>query len=407
MAQYTPSFVDTSGMTQGLIQGMQQAAKIKQQQDQLVQSQLDDFEKNFNTEKLRDQDLPVFTSAFKNYKEAALRYSRLNRGGAKPEEIAAASAIKDRALNEMNSIYSKSASANQLLKERADYRRLMAQKGYTTTDDVNNEIMQLSTSPVTNLDLSKFTSPYDKPIYANDKDYQFLYGSLKTAKSIQDNVEDPTKSQEIDIKGYGKVKIPYMVSKTGSDINDVIALTSNALKARPALNNTAIKEYTDFVQKLAIPDTETDPTLASERELAKKKYNQIMQITGGKYSLSPELLLASSTPAFTQSIKDIGLDKKVNDAIQAELKRRMSGQRLAMAQKALGLQFDRFGYLQDKEMRNMYFKPGSENIPSVAASAKNNNVDIEAVRKAQIKFAKDKRKKGGSVSALLSEIKPQ
>lgn len=406
MAQYTPSFVDTSGFANPYAQGIINEAKIKQQQDQLVQSQLDDFEKNFNTEKLRDQDLPVFTSAFKNYKEAALRYSRLNRGGAKPEEIAAASALKDRALNDMNSIYSKSASANQLLKERADYRRLMAQKGYTTTDDVNNEIMQLSTSPVTDLDLKNFTSPYDKPIYANDKDYQFLYGSLKTARTIQDNIEDPTKSQEIDIKGYGKVKIPYMVSKTGSDINDVIALTSNALKARPALNNTAIKEYTDFVQKLAIPDTETDPTLASERELAKKKYNQIMQITGGKYSLSPELLLASSTPAFTQSIKDIGLDKKVNDAIQAELKRRMSGQRLSMAQKALGLQFEKFGYLQDKDMRNLYFKTGSENIPAVIKSANKAGVNIEEIRKDQKEAKGNSKKKGGNAAALLGGVNP-
>lgn len=406
MAQYTPSFVNLSGASQTLGNAFVQAAQMKYKQDQIVQSQLDDFEKNYNTEKLRDQDLPVFTSAFNNYKEAALRYSRLNRGGAKPEEIAAASSLKDRALNEMNSIYSKSASANQLLKERADYRRLMAQKGYTTTDDVNNEIMQLSTSPVTDLDLKKFTSPYDKPIYANDKDYQFLYGSLKTARTIQDNVEDATKSQEIDIKGYGKVKIPYMVSTTGSDINDVIALTANALKARPALNNTAIKEYTDFVQKLAIPETETDPVLASEREIAKKKYNDIMQITGGKYSLSPELLLASNTPAFTQSRKDIGLDKKVNDAIQAELKRRMSGQRLSMAQKALGLQFEKFGYLQDKDMRNLYFKPGSENIPSVAASAAKSGVDIKKIREGQQEAKGSSKKKGNRASNLFKDIPP-
>ena len=400
--------VDLTGLGQGIAQGLQQAAMFRYRQDQIVQSQLEDFEKNYNTEKLRDQDLPVFTSAFQKYKEAALRYSRLNRGGAKPEEIAAASAIKDRTLNEINDIYSKSASANQLLKERNDYRKLMIQRGYTATDDVNNEIMQLSTAPVTELDLKAFTSPYDKPIYANDRDFQYLYGSLKLAKSNPVDVEDKSRTKKIKIEGYGEIEVPYMVTVSGSNTGDVLALTETAFKARPALGNTAVKEYNEFIEKLAIPETETDPVLASERELAKKKYQEIMDKTGGQYALTPALLLASNTPAFSKVTKDKGLDKKQFDMIQAELKRRLSGQRLAMAKKSLGLAFDKFGYLQDKDMRNLFFKPGSENIPTVAEAATKAGVNLGEVRKAQVEDVRAKRKKGpNSVSALLSGIKPQ
>jgi hypothetical protein len=399
--------VDFSAAGQAIAQGIQQAAMFRYRQDQIVQSQLEDFEKNYNTEKLRDQDLPVFTSAFQKYKEAALRYSRLNRGGAKPEEIAAASAIKDRTLNEINDIYSKSASANQLLKERSDYRKLMIQKGYTTTDDVNNEIMQLSTAPVTELDLKAFTSPYDKPIYANADDYKYLNASLATIKPNPIDVEDKSKTKKIKIEGYGDVEIPYMTTVSGRNIKDVIALTESAMKGKTALGNTAVKEYNDFIQKLSIPDTETDPILASERELAKNKYQDIINKTGGEYALTPALLLASNTAALTRNTKDKGLDKKYFDMIQAELKRRLSGQRLAMAQKSLGLQFDKFGYLQDKDMRGLFFKAGSENIPTVAEAATKAGVNLGEVRKSQIQDARARRKKGpDSVSPLLREIKP-
>lgn len=397
--------VDFSAAGQAIAQGIQQAAEFRYKQDLLAQKQLDDFEKNFDTDKLRVQDLGVFTSAFKDYKEAALRYSRLNRGGAKPEEVAAASAIKDRTLNEIKDIYSKSTSANQLLKERSDYRKLMIQKGYTTTDDVNKEIDALSSLSVKDLDLKAFTSPYDKPIYANADDYKYLYGSLKLAKPNPVDVEDKSRTKKIKIEGYGEIEVPYMVSVSGSNVGDVLALTESALKYRPALGNSAVKEYNEFIQKLAIPETETDPVLASERELAKKKYQEIMDKTGGQYTLTPALLLASNTPALSKVTKDKGLDKKQFDMIQAELKRRLSGRRLALAQKSLGLQFDRFGYLQDKNMRDLFFKPGSENIPGVAEAAKKAGVDLKAVRESQ-KEAKGNLRKN-KVNPLLKNIPVQ
>jgi hypothetical protein len=408
MVRYTPSFVNLSGASEAIGNALQQAAQMKFQQDQIAQKQLDDFEKNFDRDKLRAQDLGVFTSAFQNYKEAALRYSRLNRGGAKPEEIATANAIKDRTLNEIKDIYSKSASANQLLKERSDYRKLMIQRGYTTTDDVNNEIMQLSTAPVTELDLKAFTSPYDKPIYANDRDFQYLYGSLKLVQPNIADIENKSRTKKIKIEGYGEIEVPYMVKVTGRNVEDVLKLTEASLNRKPALYNTAVKEYDEFIQKLAIPDTETDPILASERELAKKKYQDIMDKTGGQYALTPALLLASNTPALDKKTEDKGLDKKQFDMIQAELKRRLSGQRLINAKKSLGLAFEKFGYLQDKDMRGLFFKAGSENIPTVAEAATKAGVNLGEVRKSQIQDARARRKKGpDSVSPLLRDVPVQ
>jgi hypothetical protein len=179
------------------------------------------------------------------------------------------------------------------------------------------------------------------------------------------------------------------------------------MKGKTALGNTALKEYNDFIQKLSIPDTDTDPILASESELAKNKYQDIINKTGGEYALTPALLLASNTAALTRNTKDKGLDKKYFDMIQAELKRRLSGQRLINAQKSLGLAFDKFGYLQDKDMRGLFFKAGSENIPTVAEAATKAGVNLGEVRKAQVEDVRAKRKKGpNSVSALLRGIQP-
>ena len=145
MAQYTPSFVDTSGMTQGLIQGIQQAAQIKQQQDQLVQKDIEDFEKNYDPRRLKEEHIPEFTMAFKQYKEAALRYSRLNRSGAKPEEIAVASALKDKALSNMNSMYQNSTA---IANKQAEYAKLIEHRRLnelTVPDELNTNYAALQT----------------------------------------------------------------------------------------------------------------------------------------------------------------------------------------------------------------------------------------------------------------------
>lgn len=145
MAQYTPSFVDTSGMTQGLIRGMQQAAQIKQQQDLLVQKDIDEFEKNYDPRRLKEEHIPEFTMAFKQYKEAALRYSRLNRGGAKPEEIAIASALKDKALANMNSMYQNSTAIANKQAEYAEVIKNARLNGLPVDDQLNANYAALQT----------------------------------------------------------------------------------------------------------------------------------------------------------------------------------------------------------------------------------------------------------------------
>lgn len=174
MAQYRPSFVDLSGLSQGIAQGFQQAMQVRQQTELMVNKEIDEFQKNYNPEKLRTQDLPGFTRAFQNYKQSALQYSRLNRGGAKPEEIAVANELKNRALNEMSDMYSKSVNASSKQAEYADFIKTARVKGYSIPDNVNNAYIQLSSKSIMDVDVDSIPSAWSNKLVAEDVDFDSL-----------------------------------------------------------------------------------------------------------------------------------------------------------------------------------------------------------------------------------------
>jgi hypothetical protein len=320
MAQYKPSFVDLSGMSQGIAQGMQQAMQIKQQTDLMVEQRLNEFEKNYNPTKLRAQDLPAFTTAFQNYKQSALRYSRLNRGGAKPEEIAVANELKDRSLNEMNDLYSKSSMANQFLAERNDYRRLMAQRGYETPEEVNAQIMQLSTTPANQIDFKAITSPYDIDLKPNTRDLASVSTAFKNLpKSIEEDVEE---TQDFDVPGFGKAKVRVMGKYKKANISDALNIARMQL-ANSKIANYIKDDYQDLIQGFNLPDDVTDPQLAIIKKQANNTIQDIQTNTGIQLNsiddITPELLLAYKMGAFSRQRVGYRTDKdELNAAFKAQ-----------------------------------------------------------------------------------------
>jgi len=73
--------IDLSGALGTIATGMERAALMKKQQDQLAESKVDDFLKMYQPGKLRTNDLPDFINAYNQFKQSALNYSRLNRSG--------------------------------------------------------------------------------------------------------------------------------------------------------------------------------------------------------------------------------------------------------------------------------------------------------------------------------------
>lgn len=298
MAQYKPSFVDITGMSTGIAQGLAQAAQIKQQTESLVDSQLENFRKNFDPKKLRAQDLPDFTNAFETYKQSALKYSRLNRGGAKPAEIAVANEIKDRALNNMNELYSKSSMANQFLAERDKYRATMTQRGFQVPEEVNEQILQLSTSPAKDIDFKALKSPYDIDVNPNARDLSEVAKQFKGLnRSIEEDVDE---DEEFDVNGQ-KVKVTVKGKyKKANSIDAINIAESMMLNSR--IRNSTMTEYNDIMQGFNLPDDVTDPQLLIIKKKSDEVIRDIVENSGldiqSVEDITPAIYLANKYGAF-------------------------------------------------------------------------------------------------------------
>ena len=256
MARYTPSFVNLSGATEALVNAYDRAAQIRLQQDQMMQAQIDDFQKNYNPNKLRDQDLPVFASAFKNYKEAALRYSRLNRSGAKPEEIAAASAIKDRTLNEMNDLYKKSTIASSREAEYTDWMKNARVRGYMVPDELAANYSALRNSSAKDIDVENIKSAWDYEFTPREVDIKDLTDAMdKIGGGLKEKKPTIVTGREYGQTAGGK-KLYYdnVITMSGRNPNAVITAINAKSMINPAVHNAAKMSYDNFKQALSQND---------------------------------------------------------------------------------------------------------------------------------------------------------
>lgn len=265
MATYRPSFIDVSGLTQGIAEGMQIASRIKRQDDALAEARVDDFMKMYQPGKLMQNHIPEFTNAYNNYKQAALQYSKLNRGGAKPEELATSKALMDNALNGLNNIYSTSVKTAEKLSEAADVIKIARSKGLSVPTELNETYNMLSSAPVAQLSTSidKIPSPYSYKLLSEDVDYTKVFKDLdligaKATKSTQ-FVENPN-------SGYTFMNTPLKSrTKVTLESRNPVAIMRGlpTLLADPTHNGLKIQmdnQYAAF--KNADPETKSQMTNA-------------------------------------------------------------------------------------------------------------------------------------------------
>jgi len=145
--------IDLSGALGTIATGMERAALMKKQQDQLAESKVDDFLKMYQPGKLRTNDLPDFINAYNQFKQSALNYSRLNRSGKDASLISAADVQRQKALGELNQVYAKSSTLADKQAEYAEYLKAARTKGYEVPSEVSGIINTLTSSKLSDLDL--------------------------------------------------------------------------------------------------------------------------------------------------------------------------------------------------------------------------------------------------------------
>lgn len=197
MATYRPSFVDVSGLSQGIGRGLEIAAQQKRQEDALAEARVDDFMKMYQPGKLMQNHIPEFTNAYNNYKQSALQYSKLNRGGGKPEELALAKTNMDNALSGLNNVYTTSVKTAEKMSETADVLKAARAKGLSIPPELSQTYNMLSSSPVSELSrtIDKIPSAYSYRLLSEDVDYTKVFKDLDLigakAKQTTQFVENP------------------------------------------------------------------------------------------------------------------------------------------------------------------------------------------------------------------------
>jgi hypothetical protein len=252
MAQYKPSFVDVSGLTQGISRGLEIAAEKKKQQDALAEARLDDFLKMYQPGKLREQDIPDFTSAYSNYKQAALNFSKINRGGGAPEELASAKANMDKALGNLNSIYSKSAVASNKMADYAQFISTARSKGYEIPNEVNTNFNLLSSRPISLIDVDKIAPASSFDLLPKTIDFDAISKTLDNMgariKEIDTKTEQVPYTKDVSGKQLYATNITKYVGRPAKNTVDSLSRLS---KVDARLMNGIKEDYNLFMQGVA------------------------------------------------------------------------------------------------------------------------------------------------------------
>lgn len=186
-------------------QGIEKYALLKRQEKQVAEARVDDFLKMYQPGKLRTMDIPDFTTAYNNYKNAALSYTKLNRGGGRTEELAASKANMDAAMANLNSIYSNSVAAVEKQKEYADYQVIARQKGYDVPDEIKMNYNLLSSSPIGSLKVQDMPSAYSYDMVSKSIDMDNFKKFMGTVGATPKQVKEFVNQREETFAG-NKVK---------------------------------------------------------------------------------------------------------------------------------------------------------------------------------------------------------
>lgn len=283
MATYRPSFVDVSGLSAGLSRGLEMAAQQKRQDDQIAEARVDDFLKTYQPGKLRSMDIPDFTNAYNNYKNAALTYSKINRGGGKAEDLSASKAMMDKAQSELNSVYQNSASAAQKHAEYVDYFKTAKSKGYEVPNEVSGYINGLSSTRISDLKVQDIPSAYSFDLVPKEIDYDAISKTLDMSGARLKDIDTIREKVAIGRDVSGNILYADSVTKlAGRDPLGTVEMLGRIGKSNPKVFNTAKQEYNDLMQGVQSND-----------DRSVKKLQEIAQYFPGIKSISditPEMV---------------------------------------------------------------------------------------------------------------------
>jgi hypothetical protein len=340
--------VDFSGIGQGIAQGLQQAAQFRMQQEAIVRKEIDDFKSTYDTGKMMAKDIPLFATAFEEYRKKAIEFNKLNRGGANTEKISAKQAELDAVRGKLNKVYSDSAKGASVLGDMVKYADKMTSAGYALPDDMNQAMMILKTKPIDQVNWDSIQAPTAYNFKANEKDFTTLDGVLKGIKENKGSAKVEGKGFVIPLgekgqKGYQEVEIPETEQFTMRDPYAVLNRVNDALTADALLKNAAVDQKAMLEANLNTQATDTDSLI--KKQFAKKTADKILtaypELQGDITKATPAMVISASRGYLDRNTLGTSVSMKEFNAKLAALKLNMNDKatqaRLKLAQdKILG-----------------------------------------------------------------------
>ena len=375
---YATKGIDVSGLGQGIAQGLVMAAQDKRYREEIARRDVEQFRDNYNPKNLQTKDIPDFTTAFEDYKQTALQFSRLNKGRSSSIELAAATKAKELALDKMNTIYSQSAKVNEYANSLAEYSKLLGSKGYRVPQQISDRMNYILKTPSNQIKDEDFVDPRTINVEPNANDLrasQMMFKSID--KGIDTDVDEVIKES---VPGIGDVEIKAKTKYKVANPETVISTALMGLNSLDAMDNT-FKDQVDLLKKgLSITQTDIieDESLAPVRAQADAKLKNLQNKLGddtfnpleideedlkavlyadsfGGFDRIPQGSYYDRT-AFEAALKLKGLktsDKKFAEAVREfEIKNANTQTGLGLRAQSLDLANKRFDFLKNKPKKN-------------------------------------------------------
>jgi len=339
--------IDFSGLGQGIARGLEQAANIRMQQDQIVRKEIDDFKSTYDTNKIMAKDIPLFATEFDNYRNTAIEYAKMNRRRVKPSELAAKKAQLDAVKGKLNKVYTDSAMAGSVLDGLVKFADRMTATGYMLPDDMNKDIIKLKTQPVNKINFDELKAPTDYQFEANETD---LLQLDRTLAGIKDNKGEYTKSEAFKIPlgepnkpGYQEISVPEREKFSMKDPYAVLGRINQALVADVRVRNAATVQKNQLISSIQNKSTDEDSLIA--KKMAQNTADKILaaypELNGDITKASPAMVISANRGYLDRNTLGTYVSMKEFDAnlkkLNLDMKDKNTADRLAIArQKALG-----------------------------------------------------------------------
>ena len=327
---YVTQGLDFSGLGQGIAQGLQQAAAVRREQENIVRKEIDDFKSSYDTNKIMGKDIPLFATEFDNYRAKAIEFNKLNRGGANTDKISSKKAELDAQRSKLNKIYSDSSTSANILTDMVKYADRMTGSGYSLPDDMNADMMKLKKTPIDKINFDDFKAPTAYGFKANEKDFTTLDGVLKGIKEDKGSATVQGKGFPVEIgtkgeKGYQVIEIPETEQFTTRDPYAVLSRVEDALTADALLKNAAVDQKNALVTNLNTTATDTDSLI--KKQLAKKTADKLLSaytfLEGDISKATPAMVIAASRGYLNKNTLGTSVSMKEFNAKLAALKLNM------------------------------------------------------------------------------------